>query len=58
VSGIDARLIEAEAKFQAGDYAAMFSILNALRASSQKIGPLTVPVLPALTGAPTTKMPR
>ena len=55
VSGIDARLIEAEAKFQAGDYAAMFSILNALRASSQKIGPLTVPVLPALTGAPTTK---
>jgi starch-binding outer membrane protein, SusD/RagB family len=55
VSGIDARLIEAESKFQAGDYVAMFSILNALRASTQKIGPLTVPVLGALTAAPTTK---
>ena len=54
VSGIDARLFEAEAKMAAGDYAGMTAILNALRAASQKIGPLTVPVMPALT-APTTK---
>lgn len=54
VSGIDARLFEAEAKMAAGDYAGMTATLNALRAASQKIGPLTVPVMPALT-APTTK---
>jgi hypothetical protein len=55
VSGIDARLLEAETKMAAGDYAGMFAILNALRTSSQKIGPLTVPAMPALTSAPTTK---
>ena len=31
VSGIDARLIEAEARLQAGDFAGMMTILNALR---------------------------
>jgi hypothetical protein len=55
VSGIDARLLEAESKMAAGDFAGMFAILNTLRTTSQKIGPLTVPALPALTGAPTTK---
>jgi hypothetical protein len=55
VSGIDARLIEAEAKLQANDIAGMMSILNALRATSQKIGVFTVPVMPALaTPANTT----
>src|SRR5581483_3313353 len=35
LSGIDARLIEAEAKLQAGDIAGMMTILNALRTSPQ-----------------------
>ena len=55
VSGIDARLYEAEAKMAAGDYAGMLKILNDLRTASQKIGPLTVPAMPALTATPTTK---
>jgi hypothetical protein len=55
VSGIDARLLEAESKFAANDYAGMFAILNALRTTSQKLGPTTVAALPALTTAPTTK---
>ena len=38
VSGIDARLIEAEAKLQANDFAGMMTILNALRAAPPKIG--------------------
>jgi hypothetical protein len=54
-SGIDARLIEAEAKLQAGDYAGMLATLNALRATSQTIGTYVVPVLPALTTVPTTQ---
>ena len=55
VSGIDARLIEAEAKMAAADYPGMMTILNALRTTSQKLGPTTIPVLPALTATPTTK---
>lgn len=55
VSGIDARLIEAEAKMAANDFAGMMTILNALRTTSQKIGPLTVPAMAALTTTPTTK---
>lgn len=55
LTGIDARLIEAEAKIATGDYAGMFAILNALRASPQTIGNKTVPVMPALTNAPATK---
>lgn len=55
VSGIDARLFEAEAKMAAGDFAGMMTILNDLRTTSQKIGPLTVPAMPALTGTPATK---
>ena len=49
VSGIDARLIEAEAKLNAADYAGMITILNALRASPPKIGnfqPATMTALP------------
>jgi hypothetical protein len=38
VSGIDARLIEAEAMLQAGDIAGMMGILNTLRTNSQVIG--------------------
>jgi hypothetical protein len=52
VSGIDARLIEAEGKLQAGDIAGMMTILNALRASGQTIGPLKVAAMPAIATTP------
>jgi hypothetical protein len=55
VSGIDARLIEAEARLQVADYAGMTSILNALRTTSQTIGPLKVAALPALATTPAAK---
>jgi hypothetical protein len=48
VSGIDARLIEAEGKLQAGDIAGMMTILNTLRAFPQQLGNLSVPVMPPL----------
>lgn len=54
-SGIDARLIEAEAKLAAGDYAGMMTILNALRTSAQTIGNLKVAAMPAIATTPTTK---
>ncbi len=55
VNGIDARLIEAEAKIAANDFAGMTAILNALRAAPQNLGVVTTPVItPALT-APATK---
>jgi hypothetical protein len=38
VSGIDARLIEAEAKLQANDLAGMTTILNTLRTTQQTLG--------------------
>ena len=53
--GLDARLIEAEAKLQTGDYAGMMTALNALRTSGQSIGAFDVPSMPALTAAPATK---
>ena len=53
-SGIDARLIEAEAKLQANDIPGMMSILNALRASPQVIGVFKVPAMAALP-TPATK---
>jgi len=53
-SGIDARLIEAEAKLQANDIAGMMTILNALRASAQTIGVFKVAAMPALP-TPATK---
>jgi len=55
VSGIDARLIEAEAKLQAGDYAGMMTILNALRAAPPKIANFQPGAMTALTTTPTTK---
>jgi hypothetical protein len=54
VSGLDARLIEAEAKLKAGDIAGMMTILNALRGAPQNLGAITTPVMAALT-APTTQ---
>ena len=54
VSGIDARLIEAEAKIATSDFAGMTATLNALRASPQNLGVVTTPVMTPLT-APTTK---
>lgn len=48
VSGLDARLIEAEARLKANDIAGMMTILNALRAAPQSLGPITTPVLAPL----------
>lgn len=58
-SGIDARLIEAEAKLNASDIAGTMAILNALRAAPPAIGiyqPATMPALaiPASLDAATT----
>ena len=57
VNGIDARLIEAEARLQLNDFAGMTTILNALRATPQVLGPAataTTPVMAALA-TPATK---
>ncbi|HSQ28352.1 MAG TPA: hypothetical protein VLN49_00795 [Gemmatimonadaceae bacterium] len=48
VSGLDARLIEAEAKLNANDIAGMMTILNALRASPPNLGPFTPKAMDAL----------
>ena len=48
VTGIDARLIEAETKLKAGDIAGMMTIMNALRTSPQKLGKLDVAAMAAL----------
>ena len=55
LTGIDARLIEAEAKISTGDYAGMLATLNALRTTAQTIGNKTIATMPALTTTPTTK---
>lgn len=47
-TGIDARLIEAEAKLRANDVAGMMTTLNVLRTSPQVLGPLSVPAMAAL----------
>jgi hypothetical protein len=56
VNGIDARLIEAEAKLVANDFVGMTTILNALRAAPPKVGEVqaTAAQLPPLV-APTTR---
>jgi hypothetical protein len=54
VSGVDARLIEAEAKLNAGDFSGMIDILNALRAAKPNLGPVTPAAMSPLV-APTTK---
>lgn len=48
VSGLDARLIEAEAALNASDIAGMMTILNALRAAPPKIGIFQPGVMPPL----------
>lgn len=48
LSGLDARLIEAEAKLQTNDFAGMMTILNALRAAPPKIGNFTPAVMAPL----------
>jgi len=53
LSGLDARLIEAEAKLQTNDLAGMVTILNALRAAPPKIGNFT-PKTMADLAVPTT----
>jgi len=56
VNGLDARLIEAEAKLKANDIAGMITILNALRAAPPKLGEVqpTAAQLPPLV-APATQ---
>jgi hypothetical protein len=54
LSGIDARLIEGEAKLKAGDIAGTVAILNALRAAPQNLGAISTPAMAALT-APATQ---
>jgi len=53
-SGIDARLIEAEAKLNNGDVQGMMTALNALRAAPQTLGAFNVAAMPALA-TPATK---
>ncbi|HVT37446.1 MAG TPA: hypothetical protein VHE78_00230 [Gemmatimonadaceae bacterium] len=55
VSGIDARLIEAESKLNAADYAGMMTILNALRAAPPKIGNFQPGPMSPIAGTPATK---
>lgn len=55
VSGIDARLIEAEGKLAAGDFAGMMTILNALRTAPPRIGNFQPATMTAISTTPTTK---
>ena len=55
VSGIDARLIEAEAKLGSSDFAGMMTILNALRTAPPKIGNFQPATMTAIATTPTTK---
>jgi hypothetical protein len=55
VSGIDARLIEAEAKLSASDFAGMMTILNALRTAPPKIGNFQPATMTAIATTPATK---
>src|SRR6185437_5801159 len=48
LSGIDARLIQAEAQLNAGNIGGMMTTLNALRTSPQTIGIFTIPAMAAL----------
>jgi hypothetical protein len=53
VSGLDARLVEAEAQLKAGTYAGMMTILNGLRAAPPKLGEVQPAAMTALP-LPTT----
>lgn len=55
VAGVDARLIEAEAKLNASDYAGMMAILNTLRTSPPMLGSFQPDVMTALATVPATK---
>jgi hypothetical protein len=48
VNGLDARLIVAEARMRAQDFAGMMTILNGLRAAPPKVGEVQAPVMAAL----------
>lgn len=48
ISGIDARLIEAEAKLNANDIPGMMTILNALRTTPRHLGLFQIAPMPAL----------
>jgi len=54
VAGVDARLVEAEAKLNASDFAGMMTILNALRATPPRLGVLQPTAMAALA-VPATK---
>jgi len=54
LSGIDARLVEAEAKLQANDIAGMMTILNTLRTTQQTLG-IFKPATQAALAAPATQ---
>ena len=54
VSGIDARLMEAEVRLQKDDIAGMMTILNGLRDTSRTLGSINTAVMPALP-TPATK---
>jgi hypothetical protein len=55
VSGLDARLIEAEAALNANDLAAMTNILNALRAAPPALSASLTPAAMATLPVPATK---
>jgi hypothetical protein len=55
LDGADARLIEAEAKLNAGDYAGMMTILNTLRTAPPTQGTFKPAAMAALTTTPTSK---
>jgi starch-binding outer membrane protein, SusD/RagB family len=55
VSGVDARLIEAEAALNANNIAGMMTILNTLRAAAPKLGIFQVPAMPPIATTPTTQ---
>ncbi|MGQ0764774.1 MAG: hypothetical protein ACT4OZ_03815 [Gemmatimonadota bacterium] len=48
VSGVDARLFEAEVRLKTADIAGMMTILNALRAAPQNLGTISTPAMAAL----------
>jgi hypothetical protein len=54
VNGLDARLIEAEGKLKANDFAGMTTILNALRGAPPKLGDIQVPATGTGSLAPLT----
>jgi hypothetical protein len=53
LNGLDARLIEAEGKLKANDFAGMMAIMNALRAAPPKLGEVQPTAMAALA-VPTT----